>query len=214
MNSAYNNFFDKLKPLRKVVFMIIGYARCSTNETKQDVERQRRELRAMGADVIYSEYESGIKISRQELTKALASLESGDTLVTTEVSRITRSVKQLCEIIEFAKNKKIKLVIGSFVIDCTGELDVMTEAMLQIMGVFAELERKMTIDRIKSGLAHAKAKGVRLGRPKATIADVPKKVIDMLPLYQSGVLSKTDFAKVCNISRPTLYKYLSLLTDS
>jgi len=192
---------------------VYGYARCSTNDTKQDIERQRRELRTVGAQEIYLEYESGAKINRPELNKVLSHIAPGDTLVALEVSRLTRSLKQLCDIIELAKTRKVKLVIGTLVIDCTGVIDPMTEAMLQIMGVFAELERKMTIERINSGLAHARAKGIRLGRPKLAAKDIPQKVTDKFSLYQSGQLSKTEYARLCNISRPTLYKYISLMTD-
>jgi len=192
---------------------IYGYARCSTNDTKQDIERQRRELRTMGATEIYMEYESGTKTNRPELAKVLNHIAQGDTLITLEVSRLTRSLKQLCEIIELAKERKIKLVIGTLVIDCTGPMDAMTEAMLKIMGVFAELERSMTIERIQSGLRHARAKGIRLGRPKLTPSDIPKKVIEKFALYKAGELTKTDYARLCNISRPTLYKYIALMTD-
>ena len=193
---------------------VYGYARCSTNETKQDVGRQLRELEVMGATEIYWEYETSAKHNRPELVKLLRNIKIGDTLVITEVTRITRSVKQLCELIELAKEKKLRLVIGTFVIDCTDQIDCMTMAMLQMMGVFAELERSMTIERIKSGLAHAKAKGVRLGRPFRTATEVPKKVLDYWPMYKAGTLTKVDYAKLCGISRPTLYKYIALLTDS
>jgi len=193
---------------------IYGYARCSTNETKQDIERQKRELRAMGAQEIYCEYESGVKINREELGKVISHLREGDALVVTEVSRITRSLKQLCDIIELAKNRKLKLIIGTLVIDCTGnQLEPMTEAMLKIMGVFSELERKMTIERIVSGLNNARAKGVRLGRPKKTVNEVPKKVVEMFPLLRDGRISKTDYAKMCGITRQTLYNYIALMTD-
>jgi len=192
---------------------VYGYARCSTTEKKQEIERQIRELKAMGAEEIYHEYESGTKLNRPEFAKVMAHISQGDTLVTTEVSRITRSVKQLCEIIETAKKRKLKLIIGSLVIDCRAKLDAMTEAMLQIMGVFSELERRMTIERIHSGLALAKDKGVKLGRPKNTAANVPKKVLEKWPLLKTGAISKTDFAKLCGISRPTLYRYIALLTD-
>lgn len=109
--------------------MLYGYARCSTNEIKQDIDRQKRELEKQGAkkEYIYWEYESGTKEDRVELKKLLAIITQGDTIISTEVSRITRSTKQLCEIIEFAKNKKIKLILGSFIVDCTKELDPMTE---------------------------------------------------------------------------------------
>ena len=68
---------------------------------------------------IYWEYESGTKVDRIELNKLFEKVDEGDTIVATEVSRITRSTKQLCEIVEVAKNKHLKLVIGGFVVDCS-----------------------------------------------------------------------------------------------
>ena len=86
--------------------MIYGYARCSTNEKMQDIDRQVRELKQQGATdtTIYLEYESGMKADRAELQKLLSVVQSCDTIIATEVSRITRSTKQLCDIIELAKN--------------------------------------------------------------------------------------------------------------
>ena len=77
--------------------MIYGYARCSTNEQLQDINRQVRELKQQGATdtTIYLEYESGTKINRAELQKLLSAVQTGDTIFATEVSRITRSTKQL-----------------------------------------------------------------------------------------------------------------------
>ena len=99
--------------------MIYGYARCSTNEKMQDINRQVRELKQQGATdtTIYLEYESGMKTDRAELKKLLDIVQSGDTILATEVSRITRS----------------KLVLGTFVVDCSKELDPMTEGMLKMM---------------------------------------------------------------------------------
>ena len=193
--------------------MVYGYARCSTNETKQDISRQKRELAAMGAEEIYFEFESGTKIDRPELAKLLRHIKNGDSLVTTEISRITRSTKQLCEIIDLAVKRRLKLLIGGFTVDCREGIDPMTEGMLKMMGVFAEMERNMTVERIKSGLRNACAKGVRLGRPKLTAKDIPKKVIDCFPMHKDGQISKTDYAKLCGISRPTLYKYLAIMVD-
>ena len=87
--------------------MNYGYSRCSTNEDKQDITRQIRELEEKGIkkENIYFEYASGIKEDRTELKKLLAVVKKGDTIIATEVSRITRSTKQLCEIIEFAKRR-------------------------------------------------------------------------------------------------------------
>lgn len=197
--------------------MIYGYCRCSTNETRQDINRQRRELKKLGAtdEHIYLEYESGTKVNRPELQKLLEIVKSGDVIVTTEVSRITRSTKQLCDIIELCKERRLKLVIqNSVTIDCsTGEIDPMTEAFLQMAGVFAQLERNMTVSRIKSGLRNARAKGVRLGRPQLTADQLPRKVIEQYDNWKNGLISKTDYAKICNVSRPTLDKYIAILTD-
>lgn len=162
--------------------MIYGYARCSTNEELQDINRQVRELKQRGATdtTIYLEYESGTKTNRAELQKLLQVLQSGDTILTTEVGRITRSTKQLCEIIELAKKKKIKLVLGNFAYDCTKELDPMTEGMLKMMGVFSELERNITSQRVKSGMQNAKAKGKTIGRPPVTADDIPAIFISII----------------------------------
>lgn len=196
---------------------IYGYCRCSTNETKQDINRQVRELKSLGVAEtknIFKEYESGTKIHRVELERLLSLVEEGDTIVATEASRITRSTKQLCEIIELAKEKKLKLIFGTFVVDCTKELDPMTEGMLKMMGVFSELERNMISARVKSGVANARAKGKVIGRPALTLNDIPQKVKDIYTLFSTGTISKTDYAKMCNISRPTLDKYLKIIKES
>ena len=148
--------------------MIYGYARCSTDETKQDINRQIRELKEGGAtnETIYLEYESGAKSDRAELNKLLNVVKEGDTILATEVSRITRSTNQLCEIFEFAQDRKIRLILGSFIVDCTKELDPMTEGMLKMMGVFSEMERNMIRQRVKSGMENAKANGKIIGRPQ------------------------------------------------
>ena len=195
--------------------MIYGYARCSTNEELQDINRQVRELKQRGATdtTIYLEYESGTKTNRAELQKLLQVLQSGDTILATEVSRITRSTKQLCEIIELAKKKKIKLVLGNFACDCTKELDPMTEGMLKMMGVFSELERNITSQRVKSGMQNAKAKGKTIGRPPVIADDIPAIFYKHYPKYKKGELSKKDLSRLCSLSYPTIYKYLHIVED-
>jgi DNA invertase Pin-like site-specific DNA recombinase len=104
------------------------------------------------------------------------------------------------------------LCFGTFNADFT-KPDVMTEGMLKMMAVFAEIERNLIVERVKSGIANARAKGVRLGRPKVTLKDVPKSVIDNFAIFKQGYISKKNYAKLCEISRPTLDKYISLMTD-
>ncbi len=193
--------------------MIYGYARCSTNEKMQDINRQVRELKQQGATdtTIYLEYESGMKTDRTELQKLLNIVRSGDTILATEVSRITRSTKQLCDIIELAKERHIKLVLGSFVVDCSKELDPMTEGMLKMMGVFSELERNIISQRVKSGMENAKAKGKTIGRPATTAEDIPNTFYKHYPKYKKGEINKKEFSRLCNLSYPTIYKYLGIV---
>ncbi|WP_291635881.1 recombinase family protein [Clostridium sp.] len=196
--------------------MLYGYARCSTDITKQDITRQTRELKALGvtSNNICLEYASGTKIDRIEFNKLLDKVEQGDTIIATEVSRITRSTKQLCEIIELAKARRIKLVLGSFIVDCIKELDPMTEGMLKMMGVFAELERNMISQRVKSGMANAKAKGKLIGRPTTTIENVPVAVVKAYRLLKNGKINKSECARMCDISRSCLYKYIKIIEES
>lgn len=193
--------------------MVYGYARCSTNEDLQDINRQVRELKMQGAidETIYTEYESGTKVNRIELTKLLNVVKAGDIIYATEVSRITRSTKQLCDIIELAKQKQIKLVLGTFVVDCSKELDPMTEGMLKMMGVFAELERNMISQRVKSGMENAKAKGKTIGRPGTTADDIPHIFYRHYPKYKNGEINKKELSRLCSLSYPTIYKYLNII---
>lgn len=197
--------------------MIYGYCRCSTNETKQDINRQVRELKELGATdkTIYKEYIKGTANVKVELNKLLAVIKEGDTIVATEVSRITRSTKQLCEIIELAKNKKIKLIFGTFIVDCTKELDPMTEGMLKMMGVFAELERNMISERVKSGMANAKAKGKQVGRPQLELNTITSndKFMNAYKLYKNKHIKKVDIQRLTGMSRVTIDKYIKVLEE-
>ena len=193
--------------------MIYGYCRCSSTETKQDINRQVRELKALGVpkENIFKEYVSGSKEDRCELNRLLSLIQEGDTITSTEVSRITRSTKQLCSLLDLAKTKKLKLIFGSFIVDCTKELDPMTQGMLQMMGVFAELEKNLISQRVKSGLLNARAKGKQIGRPINN--KVPKKIMDLQNLYLAGTITKKDYSIMAGVTRPTLDRYLKILED-
>lgn len=193
--------------------MIYGYARCSTNESKQDINRQLRELKAEGAEEVYFEYEHGDSTVKQKQLALFDAVKEGDTIITLEVPRLARSTKQLCEIIEIVKEKKLKLIIkGSITVDCTlGRLDPMSNAFIQMSGVFAELELGMIRDRVRSGVANAKAKGVRLGRPQMTKDDIPQIFYRHYPAYINGELNVSELARVCELSRNTVYKYIEML---
>ena len=190
-----------------------GYARCSTNETKQDIDRQVRELKAAGAESLFVEYEHGDTDEKKQLSLLLEQARPGDTIITTEVSRLSRSTKQLCEIIDRIQKQKLRLeIIGSITIDCrSGELDPMTKAFLQMSGIFAELELSMIRSRVRSGMANAKAKGAKIGRPQATADDIPAVFLRHYPAYKKRQLNVSELARVCDLSRTTVYKYIGLL---
>ena len=193
--------------------MNYGYARCSTNENRQDIDRQVRELKAAGAEEIFLEYEHGDAAVKKQQQTLFDTAQEGDTIITLEVPRLARSTKQLCEIIEIIDAKHLRLVIvGSITMDCrNGHADPMTEAFLQMAGVFSQLELAMIRARVKSGMANARAKGASIGRPRTTVDDVPPVFLRHYPAYRNGKLNVSELSRVCNISRTTAYKYLSLL---
>lgn len=193
--------------------MNFGYARCSTNESKQDIDRQVRELKAAGAEKVYLEYEHGDSAVKQVQQSMFELAQEGDTIITLEVSRLARSTKQLCEIIDLVKGKSLCLIIvGSITMDCRkGHADPMTEAFLQMAGVFGQLELAMIRARVRSGMANAKAKGKLIGRPQVTADTIPAILYRHYPAYQSGQLNISEFARVCDVSRTTIYKYLSIV---
>ena len=195
---------------------IYGYARCSTNESKQDINRQKRELMKNGVpeENIYWEYEHGPKDDRIELTRMFEKVKAGDAIVTTEVSRLARSTQKLCSIIKDIQEKQLKLVIcNSIVFDCTPghTTDVMTKGMIQMWGVFSEMEADMIRQRIKSGLENAKAKGKKVGRPETTKENITPVFFKYYSLYKDKTITISDFARLAEISRATIYRYIDIV---
>lgn len=190
-----------------------GYSRCSTNEGKQDINRQVRELKEAGAEVVYMEYEHGDAKVKSQQQAMFAEAEPGDTIIVLEVSRLARSTQQLCEIIERIREKRLRLVIvGSITLDCRdGQADPMSEAFLQMAGVFSQLELAMIRARVRSGMANAAAKGARIGRPQVTVDNIPATFLRHYPTFKKGQLNVSELARVCDLSRTTVYKYLELL---
>ena len=193
--------------------MNYGYARCSTNETKQDINRQVRELKAAGAENIFLEYEHGDSKIKSQQEAMFADATDGDTIIVLEVPRLARSTQQLCEIIEKIREKRLRLVIvGSITLDCReGRADPMSEAFLQMAGVFSQLELAMIRERVRSGMANAKAKGKQIGRPRLVMEDIPANFLRHYPAYKKGQLNASELARVCDLSRTTVYKYIELL---
>jgi len=193
--------------------MIYGYARCSTNESKQDINRQIKELKAAGADEVIFEYEHGDARTKKELNMLLQLAQAGDTIITLEVSRLSRSTQQLCELIDIIRDKRLRLVImGSITIDCReGKADPMSEAFLQMAGVFSQLELAMIRARVKSGMENAKAKGKKIGRRPTIKEDIPSSFLKHYAIFMEGKMNVSELARVCGLSRPTVYKYMKMM---
>ena len=193
--------------------MDYGYSRCSTNETRQDINRQVRELKAAGAEQIFVEYEHGDAKVKSQQQAMFAEAQAGDTIIVLEVSRLARSTQQLCEIIDLVREKHLRLVIvGSITLDCrNGQADPMSEAFLQMAGVFSQLELAMIRSRVRSGMENARSKGKRIGRPQVSKEDIPPIFLRHYPAYKNKQLNVSELARVCDLSRTTTYKYISLL---
>ena len=104
------------------------------------------------------------------------------------------------------------VILGSITVDCRdGQIDPMSQAFIQISAVFAELELSILRARVRSGMANAAAKGKHIGRPQTTKEDIPAIFYKHYPAYVAGKLNVSELARVCGLSRPTVYKYLSLV---
>ena len=87
----------------------------------------------------------------------------------------------------------------------------MASAFLKMAGVFSELELQMIRARVKSGMANAKAKGASIGRPRTTKDDIPAIFLRHYPSLMNGKMNVSELARVCGLSRPTVYKYLKMM---
>lgn len=199
--------------------MIYGYSRRRIDESRQDMVRQRQELYALGVSDdkhIFWEFEDGTRESRAELTKLLDKVVAGDTIVATDILRLTHTTKHLCEILQLVKDKKLILNIGgTFIVDCSkGEIDPETEGMIKMWDVFAKMERNIVSQHVKSGMLDAAANGKRIGRPEITVDNIPREFWKYYPIYKDKKLSVTDFARIMRRSRVTIYKYIAIAENA
>ena len=143
----------------------------------------------------------------------LVEATADDTIIVLEVSRLAGSTQQLCEIIDLVREKHLRLVIvGRITLDCrSGQADPMGEAFLQMAGVFSQLELAMIRAWVRSGMENARAKGRQIGRPQVSKEDIPSTFLRHYPAYKSKQLNVSELARVCDISRTTVYKYIGLL---
>ncbi len=180
--------------------MIIGYARVST--TEQNLDRQLDNLKEQKCERIYKEKMTGTKASRPEYQRMLDSLREGDTLVVDSFSRLSRSTKDLLEVVEGLTQKGVNLVSLKEKLDtttATGKL------MLTMLSALSQFERDIIAERTRDGLKAAKARGRLGGRPKADEAAVKK----AMKLYDADKLSIKEIGEATGISTATINRRIA-----
>ena len=105
----------------------------------------------------------------RRIDEMLGTLQPGDRLLVSELSRLGRSLGQVIQIVETLVRRKIRFIAIKEAIEFDGKQDLRTKVMIALFGLFAEVERALISERTKEGLAAAKAKGKRLGRPKGAL---------------------------------------------
>ncbi|KIL20594.1 MULTISPECIES: recombinase family protein [Bacillus] len=182
----------------------IGYMRGSTDKESQKFDRQQVQLEALGCNHIYADRISGAKRDRPELNRMLSDLQAGDTVYIVEISRLSRSTKDLLEIVEAIKTAGASLKsINDSWLDTSTE-NPMSDFLLTVMGALGQMERQMIQQRIKEGVKVAQEKGVKFGRPTAN----RNKVVYALELYHSGRHTTREIADITGVSKATLYRKL------
>lgn len=181
--------------------MKIGYARVSTKHQRESLDGQISLLRKAGCKEIYSEIISGSSAKRRELTKLLAKVQSGNTLVITSVDRLGRSLKDLINIISNLKEHKVNFVSLKEQMDTGTDTGML---MFNMMGSIAEFERCLINRRIYEGVKRAKALGKYKGRAYSVDKTIRAEYVKMM---QTGNYPISYIAKMAKVSRQTLYNW-------
>ena len=201
---------------RKDTNMKWSYCRASTSSDRQSLDRQIRFALNNGVkeENIFKEYASGAKIERKEFNRLLAIIREFDEIYFSDVSRATRSLKQLIRLIDYAKEKKLKLVFGDFVIDCRNTLSALTEGQLLMLGLVAELTRLIIVENVKDGLATSREAGRVGGQPKLTKERIYAKNPDFAKYYIDYKNKKTNLKELSRLScicRNTCYSWVKMI---
>jgi DNA invertase Pin-like site-specific DNA recombinase len=178
---------------------IYGYTRASTNQ--QDLIQQLNTLKEYNCHEILTEKMSGVKGERPELIRLKNKIKPGDTVVIECFSRLGRSTKNLIELVEYFRNKDVKLI------SIKEEFDTYTphgKLMLTVFQAFSQFERDLIVQRTKEGLMNARARGIKGGRPKVKDENIE----NAIKLYKSKAYSISEIVEMSGISQATLYRYL------
>lgn len=185
---------------------VFGYARVSTEE--QNLDRQLDILREAGAEEIFSEKMTGTKKDRPELQKLLKQLRAGDTILVADLTRLSRSTKDLFSLVEQieAKGANIKSLKESWLDTTTPQ----GKLMFTFMAGISQFERDLISQRTKEGLASARARG-RVGGRKPKSKSM---VVTALNMYDSKKHTIAEITEATGLSKMTLYRYINERKES
>ena len=181
--------------------MIIGYARVSTQD--QNLDLQTDELTKLGCQKIYQEKVSSGK-ERPQLIKMIENLREGDSVMVWKLDRLARSLKELINLVEILRVKKVNFTSIKDSIDTS---TVSGRLLLNIFGSLAEFERDTIRERTKAGLSAAKARGRMGGKKKGLSPEAKKKAETAVMLYKQKK-SAVEIAGIIGVGRATVYRYL------
>lgn len=185
--------------------MIIGYARVSTKDQKLDL--QIDELKKFGCEKIYTDISSGANASRPNFDEMMKMLRNNDTVVVFKLDRLGRSVKHLIELFEFFNKNKITLISLTERVDTS---TVQGKLMFNMFAMLAEFERDLIIERTRSGLSAARARGRNGGRPKGLSKEAEALSYVVVQMYNKRELSISQISKTLGISIGSIYNYLKI----
>ncbi|EOA3786274.1 recombinase family protein [Vibrio vulnificus] len=180
--------------------MLVGYARVSTDD--QNLNLQRDALDQAGCEQIFEDQLSGAKVERPGLHQALQYARAGDTIVVWRLDRLSRSLKDLIEMVTLLESKGIGLKSLQEAIDTSSSSG---KLIFHIFGALAEFERNLIRERTQAGLQAARARGRKGGRPKALNKN---KQALAVKLYNEKKHTIDQICELMGISKPTLYKYI------
>ena len=183
--------------------MKLGYARVSTRE--QELAMQLDALRNAGCEQIFEEKMTGTTKSRPQLQKLLEQLREGDILVIWKLDRLARSLQDLVALVQQIQEKGAALQSLNDQIDTCSPQGKFT---FHIFAALSEFEREIIRERTKAGLAAARARGRKGGRPQGLSKKAKHSAIIAEKLYTEGQLSIKEICEQLSISKSTLYNYL------
>jgi len=177
----------------------IGYARVSS--PSQNLDAQIDSLKKVGCQKIFIDKVSGTQKDRSGWNELMTYIRDNNTLVITELSRISRSLSHLLEIVEELKNRHVNLRSLRENIDTSSATG---RAFLSIIGAVSQMELETKAERAEAGRATAKARGKSGGRPRTDSDTLEQARI----LYQNSNKSSTEICKIFGFSRRTLFTYM------